>query len=405
MNRPSRKLVALLVLGLIAAGVWLFMRSTPDTSDKQPAAHVDHVVGEASLNTITLTQETEQRLGIKVEPVTMKSIRRMRLYGGEIITPVGRRGVVTAPFGGILKAPDDGVPAEGDQVKKGQTIFTLLPLLTVEARSTSATAQVDADMQVKNAATQLNTARAALERARQLYADKVGARRGVEEAQAAYDIAAKTLEAARARQSLLEESLNEGTAAPIAIAAPEDGILRRISAAHGQNVPGGTSLFEMGDLTTAWVRVSLPMGDLEDIARDADAEVGSLSARADTVMQPAMAVAAPPIANPQMYTIDLLYVLHNAGSQPIPGQRVGVMLPLNDDQESLTLPASAVVFDALGGSWVYEQTAPLMYARKRVTVSYVTKDTAVLASGPASDTPVITVGAQALFGAETGTLK
>lgn len=381
------------------------MASTPLlAADKSAAAHVDKVVKEESLNTITLADKTVERLGIKTEPIVMKSVRRARLYSGEIITPVGRRGIVTAPFGGILRTPHP-MPKEGDTVKKGQTIFTLLPLLTAEARGASATAQVDADMQVKNASIQFEASKTALARARKLLSEEVGSKRNVEEAQAAYSIALKTLEAAKARQNLLEESLNEGTAAPILIAAPEDGIIRKISATDGQNVPVGTSLFEMGDLSTAWLRVTLPVGDLEDIARDGEAQVGSLSGRANSLIQSAAPVSAPPLANPQSYTIDLLYVLHNSEARAIPGQRVGVMLPINDARESLTVPASAVIYDALGGSWVYEETAPLTYTRKRVSVSYLAGDEAVLSSGPAAGTSIITVGAQALFGAETGTMK
>ena len=86
------------------------------------------------------------------------------------------------------------------------------------------------------------------------------------------------------------------------------------------------------------------------------------------------------------------------------------MLPLNntngnDTKESLTIPASAIVFDVLGGSWAYEQTAPLTYVRKRVTINYMHKDNAVLVHAPAVGTPIVTQGAEALFGIETGTMK
>ena len=402
--KQQPRLLIIIAIAAVLVGWWLFSGSS-DAPKKGKAATVEKVVKEETFNTITLTEKTEERLGVKVEPIAMKSVQRFRLYSGEIITPVGRRGVVTAPFGGILKAPTEGLPKRGDTVKKGQTIFILLPLLTVEARSATATAQVDADMQAKNAATQMQAAKMALERARKLFADGVGAKRTVEESQAAYDTAAKTMEASKARQQLLEESLNEGTAAPILIAAPEDGVLRKLSAAHNQNVPGGTALFEMGDLSTAWVRVTLPVGDLQDISREIEAQVGSLSARADLAMQPAMPVSAPPLANAQAYTVDLLYSLHNSGTEAIPGQRVGVMVPINHAKESLSIPASAVVFDALGGSWVYEQTAPLTYVRKRVTLSYTSGNDAVLSTGPTPGANIMTVGAQAMFGAETGTMK
>ena len=88
-----------------------------------------------------------------------------------------------------------------------------------------------------------------------------------------------------------------------------------------------------------------------------------------------------------------------------PGQRLGVTIPLADANESLTVPWSAVVFDVHGGTWVYAQTAPRTYARRRVVVRYTAGADAVLASGPAAGTRVVAHGGQELFGAETGFIK
>lgn len=391
---------------VIVAGVgWWTLSSDSTKKQKTPPIVVQKVVKEDSLNTLTLTEETEARLGIKIEPIVLKKVQRTRLYSGEIITPVGSRGVVTAPFGGILKAPKGGVPKSGETVTKGKIIYELMPLLTAEARATAAVLQIDADMQVQNATTQFEATKAAVERARKMFADGVGAKRLVEESQAAFDTASKTLEAAKARQKLQEESLNQGSGAPILITAPEDGVLRKVFGTQGQNVQPGAALFEIGSLATAWVRVPLPMGDLGDIARDKQAQIGSLSARADRLTQVIDPVVAPPFANPQLLTVDLLYVLHTNAEEVIPGQRIGVQLPLANENESIVIPSSAVVFDALGGSWVYEQIAPLTYARKRITLSYILGGDAILTNAPAIGAQVVSAGAQALFGAETGTMK
>jgi len=71
----------------------------------------------------------------------------------------------------------------------------------------------------------------------------------------------------------------------------------------------------------------------------------------------------------------------------------------------VTVAWSAVVFDIHGGAWVYEKTADRTYTRRRVVVRYVTEGVAVLESGPAAGTKVVTAGAAELFGAETGYSK
>ena len=116
-------------------------------------------------------------------------------------------------------------------------------------------------------------------------------------------------------------------------------------------------------------------------------------------------MAAPPSANPLAATVDAFYELPNADGKLTPGQRLGVTIPLADARESLTVPWTAVVFDVQGGTWVYAQTAPRTYARRRVVVGYTAGADAVLAAGPPAGTKVVALGAQELFGAETGFVK
>jgi hypothetical protein len=239
-------------------------------------------------------------------------------------------------------------------------------------------------------------------------------------AQGQVDVAKKVLEAATARRDLLKKvvgDLETGTAAPIPVGAPEDGVLRNVTALPGQTVPAGAALFEVADLTRVWVRVPVYAGDLSDIDPARPAAVGELAARpSGTGGRPAGPVSAPPTANPISGTVDLYYDLDNRRAGPAaawfgadalfnPGQRVGITLGLKAPGESLTVPWSAVVFDVTGGAWVYEKTGERAYSRRRVVVRYVAGDTAVLESGPPPGTPVVTVGAAELFGTETGFSK
>ena len=70
--------------------------------------------------------------------------------------------------------------------------------------------------------------------------------------------------------------------------------------------------------------------------------------------------------------------------------------------DSLGVPVSALVYDNDGQTWVYVSTQPRTYVRQRVTVARIDGDTAILQSGPAAGTPVASVGAAELLGAENG---
>ena len=67
-----------------------------------------------------------------------------------------------------------------------------------------------------------------------------------------------------------------------------------------------------------------------------------------------------------------------------------------------TVPVSAVIYDKDGNTWGYAVTRSLTYQREAVGIARVDGDTAVLRSGPAPGTRVVTVGAQELLGAELG---
>ena len=396
---------------LAVMGAWWLAthKSTPTPALKPPAAAiVEKVVKEDDLGSISLTSEAEHRIGLSVTPIVRKKVGRVRTYGGEITIPAGRAILVAAPLAGTLKPLASGPVTAGQSVKAGDAVFELSPMLTPDGRATLSAAFADAEGQVNNARTQLELSRVALDRAKRVLGDGAGSQRQVDEADAANRLATKTLDAALAREAVLNRALGQaetGTAATVSIESPENGVIRSLSAMPGQTVPVGAALFEVVDLETVWVRVALPVGDLDRIDRAQVARVGSLSGSPGNTVRPAIPVAAPPSANAIAATVDLFYSLQNADGKFFPGQRVGVTIPLADAADSLTVPWSAIVFDIHGGTWVYEQTAPHRYVRRRVVVAYSLGTDAILASGPPDNTSVVATGVQQIFGAETGFVK
>jgi RND family efflux transporter MFP subunit len=404
--------LATLLLGATAGATWYLVGSKPPAATKPAAAPAPATVAkplkEDQITSVALTPEALDRLALRTGLVATKPLRRIRVYGGEVTIPTGRTILVCSPLSGTLKAPPEGMPQPGRAVRKGQVLFQLLPLLTPEGRANLTATKVEADGQVKSAQTQLEAARIAFERAKRVYQSEAGSRRAVDEAQAQFELAHKALEAATARRDLLAQvvgSVEAGTAAPLIIECPDDGLLRNVTALPGQYVPSGATLFEVANLNRVWVRVPVYVGDRPDVDDGADASVGGLTARAGGAGRSAKPVAAPPSANPTAGTVDLFYEMDNADAKYVPGQRVGVTVLLRSQAESLTVPWAAVLHDVYGGTWVYEQTGERTFVRRRVAVRHVLGDTAVLEAGPAPGTKVVTAGAAELFGSETGFTK
>ncbi len=69
---------------------------------------------------------------------------------------------------------------------------------------------------------------------------------------------------------------------------------------------------------------------------------------------------------------------------------------------AMVIPYSAILYDIHGGTWVYENTSPNVFVRRRVELKNVQDGKAILIRGPAAGTKVVTVGAAEIFGTEFG---
>ncbi len=336
-----KPLSLLLLAGLTSGNL------TAAESGKASPAHVEKPGKESDLATLTLTVEAEKRLGITTVAAERRKIERTRTLGGEVIIP-------------------SPALANGS----GQSIFALLPSLSPTEMVRIAEAQIDADGQVDRAKVQLEAAQVTFTRAGKLLGDRVGSARAVDEAKAQVGLAEAGLRNAKARRELL-----------------------------------GAPLLDVMNPKLVWVRVPVYVGDLLRLKTDGIAQVGGLVNVAGATTHPAKPVVAPPSANPGAATVDMFYELANEKAGLRLGQKVGVTILLQEPEESLVVPWSAVVHDISGGTWVYENTSPQAFTRRRVQVRSVVEQLAVLDSGPKPGAKIVTSGVAELFGTEFGVGK
>jgi hypothetical protein len=64
------------------------------------------------------------------------------------------------------------------------------------------------------------------------------------------------------------------------------------------------------------------------------------------------------------------------------------------------VPYGAVVYNADGTTFTYTSPKPLVYVRAPIRVQQIVGGEAILASGPAVGTEVVTIGSQELYGSE-----
>lgn len=376
---------------------------TEPASAKAKLATVASPVKESTLNTVVLAEEAEKRLGVSTSKVVSKAIARARIYSGEILVPADRALTTQAPFTGTV-AMSGKLPRPGDRVRKGQTILELLPMLAPEAKTNLEVNLTDMQGQLSNAETQQHIAEIALQRAQQLFEDKAGSKRSVQEAQASYDQANDSLKALRQRQQLVTRALGNHGAGKTVLTAPGDGVLTVLNVQSGQVVPGGTVLFTVANQSTVWVRTAIPVGDLGQILGHDNATIQNFSRQAAPRFI-AHSIIAPPSAVVNTMTVDVYHELNNQTAGFVPGQRVSVELQQRGQGSFDTIPWSAVIFDIHGNTWVYEKTSAHTYSRMRVLIDHVSGAIAAIQHGPALGKDIVDNGAQELFALETGFTK
>jgi RND family efflux transporter MFP subunit len=349
---------------------------------------------EGDLASVTLTPDAERRLGIAIVTAESRRSSFARTVAGEVVPASGRSLAVVAPIAGRVAAAGSELRA-GMAVHRGDAVLRLTPVAGVD-RDLRATA----DRSVSVAESRLAVAEARLVRAEKLLADGAGAARAVEDARTERDVAKAELDAAKSRLGMLVRSPLEADVA-VTLRAPDDGVVRLVSAAPGTLVPAGAPLFELVGTGALWLRVNLFVGDVHRLRPAAPVRVRGLAAPPSDTDVEALPVDGPLTADAASSSFDVYFALPPAAPFR-PGERVAVSLPIGGDEPSLGVPDSAVVRDVHGDAWVYAVVGERRYERRRVEVNRVEGGRAELARGLADGTPVVVHGAVPLFGFEFG---
>lgn len=152
----------------------------------------------------------------------------------------------------------------------------------------------------------------------------------------------------------------------------------------------------------AWIRLTLSEAEWDRVAKDKPARVLPLATRGKLKRElMALPSKLPPLEDPKRTMLTLYYVVKGKDHGLKVNSRMRVELQLKgDDRKRKVVPYSALYYDGKGTPWVYANTKPLTFERKRVEVERIEGDDVVLKDGPSVGTRVVTVGAALLYGAE-----
>lgn len=369
-------------------------RSEAAPTKAQQAAKVVH--SEEGPPLLELSAQAVQHLGLELGLVERRPVARRQHFPAVLVCPPAGQAELVAPFAARVLGPSP-LPLAGARVEAGQELARLEPLFAPERELTQEQARVETLGALAKAEARLEAAQVAHDRAGSLLAARAGSQRALDEARAELEAARAEAEAGRDLLRFLDGSA-EGTGTELMLTAPLAGNIVEWRALPDQVLAAGTSLGRIEDHATLWARVSilasieagLPPGDARMVARDSERTLG--------------AIAGLPSADPATESVDRWFEVPNPDGRLRPGQRIEVELARDALEERLVVPASALLFDSRGATWVYV-TAPGGYRRAAVDLERQQDGLAVLARGPEPGTQVVTMAAAELFGTEFGSGK
>jgi hypothetical protein len=106
---------------------------------------------------------------------------------------------------------------------------------------------------------------------------------------------------------------------------------------------------------------------------------------------------SPPVTTPLHRTLTALHAAAAAATAPTPA-------PAPPRPAGVLVPASAIVYDPTGRTLLFTSPAPLRYVQQVVDVERFEGGEVLLRHGPSAGTAVVSVGAEELFGVQSGVL-
>lgn len=332
MTSPINKktvlsVTAVLLIGaLLAALILRGGKSVDGHADEHGHGQEEQAHSEAkTAPEVEISDAQLQRNGVELAMVAPARIRSSLPLRGEVKLNDDHRVVVVPRLAGIVESVR---VSAGDQVKRGQVLAVL-----------SSQALADQRGEWLAAAKRLALARGTLEREKKLWEEKISAEQDYLAARHAFAEAEITAESARQKLAALGAGVTESTQGltRFEIRATIDGQITDKKISVGEVLKDDAAIFQIADLGSVWVELSVPAGEIHRLKVGDTATVKSGNGEATAKLSHVGALVGE-----QSRSAMARLVLPNAKNAWRPGLPVTVELVSGEAEVSLAIAAEAV---------------------------------------------------------------
>ena len=340
---------------------------------------------------IAFLKEQQWRMDFATAPVGEKELAALLKLSAEVKPASAGQVQIAAPIAGRIVAAARGVPIPGQKVKQGEELAVILP--------TPNKNRVELDAELRSARSELEAAEKELERVRELYHDKIVARRRLEQAERDVAVHRAHLDAARAQLGLLDpnQPAAKGAAGQtirFSLRAPISGTVVAANLTPGALVEAGHHLLSIVDIDRVWIEGRLFELDIEKVRRF---ERGFFSTPAldepvALIRPKARLVNIGSVIDPATRSVPLILEVQNDQGRLRIGLQGDLSLPTGERSRGLAIPTSAVVDDK-GVPVAFVQAEGETFERRELELGIKSDGYAEVKSGLKAGERVVTKGA------------
>ncbi len=369
-GRKKTIFIVLALLLAVGAGVHELRKSASEAPAGAVAAKPDTTGKSADSVTVAPMQARQ----LVVAPAAEFRFSQQRLAIGQIAFNEDASTVVVAPFSGRVIKVLAGI---GQDVKRGAPLFEIESPEVSQAH----TDLIGAALNVDKSNAQMTLARRVLDRQTGLLAERATSQREVD--QARNDMAAAELDLKTAQGALLGArnklrvltGLSEKALATIqeqrivsgllTVSAPIDGtvVARKIGPGQFVRSDSGEALYTISDLSTMWMKASVPENEVRFVRVGHDVEV-RLNAMPDRVFKARIA-ALGASSDSVTHRVVVRSEIDNADGALRPEMFASFRIFTGDPTPALAVPIEALIREA-SRAFVWVEDQPLTYRRRRV---------------------------------------
>lgn len=370
MNKRMIGWVLTIAVLIAAAGllVWswgnhryqLKSEASADAAIKNPAK----VATEGGEPVVTLDDDVQERMGVKVEAVAAATARPQVVAYGALEEDTAGSFVLRAPLAGTIRA--SVWPEVGEQVKDAASVGQIEPRLAPADRVNLNDRLASAQADVAAGRASLEAAQAALARAKTLNADdKNISDRALQEAAARVATEQARMNGAEQSVRLLTAALGSNREAAVPLEMTRGGSVVEVLAHPGEAVEAGQPLLRVTRFDKLLARVDVPVGQTVEAGLKT-ASIVPLGYEQMPLTGEKVGFAG--VVDQKTQGQPFVFRVSDASGALRPGLSVTAYLEIpGPARTGAAVPRAAVLWQA-GKAWVYVQTEKEKFARREVAL-------------------------------------